>query len=116
MLTSSFSDAKLLAQGTVNLSISQPPLVKITNPGQLLGGIIGLILIISVVAAFIFLIWGGVQWIISGGDKAGVESAQHRIQAAILGLFIVFVAWAIFTIVGQFLGFSITNLVIPTPF
>lgn len=100
----------------VNLSISRPDIIKITAPGQLLGSIIGLILIVSVVVAFIFLVWGGLQWILSGGDKAGVESAQHRIQAAIIGLFIVFVAWAIFTIVGQFLGFNITNLSIPTPF
>lgn len=102
--------------GEVDLSISKPPIVKIINPSQLIGSIIALILIISVVIAFVFLIWGGVQWIMSGGDKSGVEAAQHRIQAAILGLFIVFVGWAIFTIVGQFLGFSITDLKITTPF
>jgi len=101
---------------TVDLSVSRPDIVKITKPDQLLGGLIALIFMVAVLASFIFLVWGGVQWIISGGDKAGVEAAQHRIQAALLGLFIVFVSWAIFTIVGQFLGFSIWNLKIATPF
>lgn len=100
----------------VDLSISKPPNLKIDNPGKLLGGTIGLILIIAALAAFIYLIWGGVEWITSGGDKAGVENAQHKIQAALLGLFIVFAAWAIMLVAGQFLGFDISNLKIPTPF
>lgn len=99
-----------------DISISKPPNLKIDNPGKLIGGTIGLILIISALAAFIFLIWGGVQWITSGGDKSGVESAQHKIQAALLGLFIVFAAWAIMLVAGQFLGFDLGNLKIPTPF
>ncbi|MBI5452347.1 hypothetical protein HY945_02705 [Candidatus Gottesmanbacteria bacterium] len=108
------SAAPVAAQ--VDISISKPPNLKIDNPGKLLGGVIGLILIISALAAFIFLIWGGVQWITSGGDKAGVEAAQHRIQAALLGLFIVFAAWAIMLVAGQFLGFDLSNLKFPTPF
>lgn len=104
------------AVNTVNFSISRPSIVQITDPSQLLGGLIGLVFMIAVLASFIFLVWGGVQWIISGGDKAGVEAAQHRIQAALLGLFIVFVSWAIFSIAGKFLGFDIGNISIPTPF
>ncbi len=100
----------------IDISVSKPPNLLIVDPGKLIGGAIGLILIVAALAAFIFLIWGGVQWIISGGDKAGVEAAQHRIQAALLGLFIVFAAWALMMIVGGFLGFSLTNLKIPTPF
>jgi hypothetical protein len=45
-----------------------------------------------------------------------VEGAQHKIQAALLGLFIVFAAWAIMLVAGQFLGFDLSNLKIPTPF
>lgn len=82
--------------------------------GTFIGRSIGAILVLAGIAAFLFLIWGGIQWIISGGDKAQVESAQHRIQAALLGLFIVFAAWAIMSVVGGFLGFSITNLAFPT--
>ena len=84
------------------------------NVGTLIGRTIGLVLAIAGIATFVFLVWGGIQWITSGGDKSAVEAAQHRIQAAILGLFIVFAAWAIMLLVGGFFGFSITNLIIPT--
>ena len=100
----------------VDISVSKPPNLRIDNPGKLIGGVIGLVLVVSALAAFIFLIWGGVQWITSGGDKAGVEGAQHKIQAALLGLFIVFAALAIMLVAGQFLGFDLSNLKIPTPF
>lgn len=100
----------------IDFSIPKPKNLKLDNPGKVMSGLIALILIISALAAFIYLIWGGFQWITSGGDKAGVEAAQHKIQAALLGLFIVFAAWAIMTIAGQFLGFDLGNLKIPTPF
>lgn len=91
----------------VVISVSPPPNLQILDLGKLLSGAVGLILVVAALAAFIFLIWGGIQWIISGGDKGKVETAQHRIQAALLGLFIVFAVWAIFLVVEQVLGISI---------
>ncbi|MBI4990869.1 hypothetical protein HZB96_02130 [Candidatus Gottesmanbacteria bacterium] len=114
-IVSLFMINPVLAQ-EVPIPISKPPILKPTDPGKLIGATIGLLLVVSTLASFIFLIWGGVQWITSGGDKAGVEAAQHRIQAALLGLFIVFSSWAIMTVFGQFLGVDISNLKIPTPF
>lgn len=95
--------------------ISQPSNLKITSFGRLLGAIIGAALAIATIAAFFFLLWGGIQWITSGGDKAGVEGAQHRIQAALLGLLLVFSIWALFTVVGSFLGLpDIFHFTIPS--
>lgn len=95
--------------------VSQPPNLKITNFGKLIGAAIGVALVLATLAAFFFLLWGGIQWITSGGDKAGVESAQHRIQAALLGLLIVFSIWALFTVVGNFLGLpNIFQFTIPS--
>lgn len=100
----------------VNITINQPSNLKIGDFGKLLSASIGAVLIISALAAFIYLIWGGIQWITSGGDKSATEAARNRIQAAILGLFIVFAAWAIMLVIGNFFGFSITDLSFPTPF
>ena len=99
----------------ITITIQKPSNVKITDFGKLIGSIVGVALTLATLAAFLFLIWGGIQWITSGGDKAGVESAQHRIQAALLGLLIVFATWALFTVVGSFLGINVFNLVIPSP-
>jgi hypothetical protein len=45
------------------------------------------------VAAFIFLLLGGIQWITSAGDKDAVEKARKRITIAMSGLVIVFSAY-----------------------
>ncbi|MBI2611602.1 hypothetical protein HYW54_02530 [Candidatus Gottesmanbacteria bacterium] len=55
--------------------------------------------------------------ITSGGDKAGIDAARNQIQAALLGLFIVFAAWAIMLIIQTFFGVTILgDIQIPTPF
>jgi len=88
----------------------------ITNVGQLISAVVGTLLVIAALLAFVFLILGGIQWITSGGDKAGMESARNKITHAIVGLIIVGAAWAIMTLVGNFLGISITKMDLPTPF
>jgi len=70
---------------------------------------------IATIAAFVYLLLGGFTWITSGGDKANVEAAQKRIQAAIIGLIIVFAAWALMIVIGRFLGIDPFNFVLPSP-
>src|SRR4051812_290541 len=40
-------------------------------------GIIVLLLVIATLLSLFFLIWGGIKWILSGGDKTGVEGARN---------------------------------------
>ena len=105
----------VFAQGEVSLVIPVPDMIKITDLGKFISAILASILVIATLAAFIFLIIGGLRWITSGGDKGSVEGAQKQIQAAIIGLFVVFAAWAIMLVVGKFLGIpDIFNLNFPT--
>ena len=62
------------------------------------------------------LVWGGIQWIMSGGDKAKTEEARNRITAALVGLAIVASAWAIMKLVEYFFGLNIQNPEIIQPF
>ncbi|MBI3385909.1 hypothetical protein HY031_02365, partial [Candidatus Gottesmanbacteria bacterium] len=59
-----------------------------------------------------------IKWITSGGDKAGMEEARNKITHAIVGLIIVGAAWAIMTLVQNFLGVTIIggSLQFPQPF
>jgi len=45
-----------------------------------------LALIAAVILSIIFLIWGGIKWITSGGDKTKVESARKTIIYSLIGL------------------------------
>jgi hypothetical protein len=47
------------------------------------------------IAFIIFLIWGGIEWLTAGGDKAKVETAQKMITNALIGLAVLVGSYAI---------------------
>lgn len=75
---------------------------------------IQLILVIAALIAFIFLIIGGIRWITAGGDKEKTAVAQKTLTSALVGLVIVFAAWAIMSLIEKFFGITIFQLQIPT--
>jgi hypothetical protein len=107
---------QVYAQATIN--IPQPSNIKINNIGTLLSAVVGILLILAGIMAFLFLILGGIQWITSGGDKAGMEAARNKITHAIVGLIIVGAAWAVMILVQNFLGVTIIGgtLTLPSAF
>lgn len=66
--------------------------------------------IIVTVTALIFLIWGGISWIMSQGDKSKVEGARKRITYAIIGLIVAFASFMIINTVGTFFGVKLLNI------
>ena len=67
---------------------------------------------ISALLVFSQLIWGGLEWITSGGDKGKVEGARNKITAAVIGLIIVASSFAILQLVLNFLGYQSINEVL----
>ena len=97
-----------------DLSIGKPEQFQIESLPKFISALIGLIFIVATILVFVFLVWGGIQWITSGGDKQATEAARNRITAALIGLAIVAVSWALMSIIGNFFGFNLTNLTLPT--
>lgn len=89
-------------------------LCSLNFTGGLVGKIITVAFIIATVIALAFLIYGGIRWITSGGDKTGVETARNTIVAALVGLVIVFLAYFLIRIIFTFFGLSFENFTIPT--
>lgn len=75
-----------------------------TDLGTVISRIIVILLVGAAVIALFFLIWGGIRWILSGGDKSKVEAARGTIIAAIVGLVIAFLAFFILSIIFQLFG------------
>ena len=69
--------------------------------------LIQLALVISAIVFFFMLVVGGIKWILSGGDKSQTEGARNQITAALVGLIIVFAAWAIVQLVQSFFNVNI---------
>lgn len=79
----------------------------IKNIGDLISAAIGAAFLISFLLVFVMLIWGGIQWITSGGDKDNTQKARDRITHALVGLAIIAGAWALMKLIEFFFGISI---------
>ncbi len=78
--------------------------------GNLVSSLISIVMVIAAVLFFFMLVIGGIRWITSGGDKGQTEGARNQITAALVGLVIVFSAWAIIKLIGTFFGVNLLNL------
>ncbi len=75
--------------------------------------IVGFFVILAVVIALLYLLYGGIKWITSRGEKDQVEAARNHIMAAIIGLVVVFLAIFILSIVLAAFGIKFDKLIIP---
>lgn len=71
--------------------------------------LIGLIYMLAAVIFVFILLWGAIEWLMSGGDKEKVGSAQKRLTNAIIGIIILGVTFAILDLIGIFTGFTFFN-------
>lgn len=71
-----------------------------TNPMQDLSNFISFGLRMVVLLAgglmLIFMLWGAIDWITSGGEKEKLTKAQNKITNAVIGIFALIVVFVIF--------------------
>ena len=85
-----------------------------SNAGGITGAIVQMILIIGILVSMLYLVWGGVRWAMSSGDRAKVAAARGHIVHALIGLVIAFSAFMIINFLLQFfLGTGFNGLSIP---
>ncbi len=108
--------ASILAQRDIDLKAIDPQFSNVSNitTQKVLVFAINGLLIAAALIAFFFLLIGGVQWILAGGGKEGTEKARKKITNALVGLAIVFSAYAIAFLVEAIFGISILHFTIPT--
>ncbi len=85
---------KLLAQAIPNVQIDTRGLPVIPF-GELLTFFIRGLFVIAGLAALFYGLLGGIAWITSGGGKDEVQAARDKIQAAIIGVFILILVLSI---------------------
>ena len=69
-----------------------------------------LFMVVCVFAAVFLLVWSGIEWIMSGGDKAKVDAAKKRLTFVLTGLIIVFGAFFIVSIIGALFRVNLFGL------
>lgn len=89
--------------GFVNVDISptEPSVRQLTgiSLANIVTATVGIMLGVAGILSFLYLLWGGIQWITAGGDKDALQKARKKITQALLGLAIVFSAYALVYIV-----------------
>ena len=89
-----------------NLKSQTQSFFAFQDVGVLISTLVDILIIIAALAALIYFILGGLQWITSGGDKAKIEQAQKQITNGLTGLIIVVAAYAVFVLIKNFLGLN----------
>lgn len=72
-------------------------------------GISAFLLVITVLSLF-FLIFGGIKWITSSGDKSKIDNARKTIIYAIVGLMLAFFSFFIISLLGNLFGVTLLVL------
>lgn len=82
---------------------------------NIVSGAISLVILVVALVFFFILIAGGLKWVMSEGDQKAVESARNQITNALIGLAIVFAAFAIMKLIGTVFGIDLLgSLQIPS--
>lgn len=93
-VASLFSPVVVLA-ATIDILPSELQPVSNTSLPGVISWIIRLIIIAGFILAFVFLVIGGIRWILAGGDKTKVEGARGQVIGALVGLVIIILAFVI---------------------
>lgn len=111
---------KLIAQaGTIG--IKAPPLG--INPGSLgsdyltiiIRNAVTIIFTIGAILLLFMLLWGGIDYLMSAGDKEKSSNARKKITSALIGFIVLTLTYLIIRVVGGIFGFDIINQPINIP-
>lgn len=75
----------------------------------LIPGLLKLLLLVAFILAFIYLLLGGISWIMSGGNKEALEGARRKVTYAVIGLIVVLLSFLILFTFGDLFGINLRN-------
>ncbi len=80
-----------------------------TDLGSFVSKSFSAVILVAGLATFMYLVYGGLSWIMAGGDKGKLEEARAKITNGVIGLAIVASAWAIYLLIDYFFGIGIAK-------
>jgi hypothetical protein len=110
-LTQALAVAPLMAQ-QIQIKPKGSEWDKIVNQvtiSSIISGAITLLLITVALVFFFILVLGGLKWVTSEGDEKKVGAARAQITNGLIGLAIVFAAFAILRLIDAIFGINILN-------
>lgn len=72
------------------------------------------LIIVGGLAFLLYFLWGGLNWIMAGGDKSKLEEAKGKITQGIIGLAILAASFVIVKFLEGAFGLDLLNITWPT--
>lgn len=90
---------------TVDLSVSDSgySVLELINKG------IAFVILLAGFLSIVFMLWGGIRFIVSGGKEDKVKSAMHSIRYALIGLVVTILSITIINLVGRIFNLQLVN-------
>jgi cytochrome bd-type quinol oxidase subunit 2 len=89
------------------------PMCNTGDPGKSFGDLfskgVNMFLIVGALIAIFYLMWAGINWIQSEGDKEKLAKARLKMTQAIIGLLILFSVWTIWVLIVTTFGIFKTD-------
>ena len=79
---------------------------QFTSLGQFITSIISLVMVAAALSSFAIFLWGGIMWIMAGGDQENLKEAKSRMVNAVVGMAITVSAYVLWRLVIRFFGLS----------
>ena len=83
---------------------------RISDIVIVIGNIIKLLAPMAAIAFFVMLLWGGFQFLTSGGDPKSVAAARTTLTIAIIGVILVVAVWLVLLLIQNITGVSVTTV------
>jgi len=81
---------------------------------ELIGNIVNLAFMVGGLILLIMIIVSGIQWMLAGGDKQAVASAQGRLTSAVIGFIILASTYAIVSLIAHVLNIEFLKQMVIT--
>lgn len=91
----------------------EKPKGAIAEFSPVITGGLKIILTVAALICLVYIIWGGIEWMTSGGEKTSVAAAKARLTAAFIGLMIILAAWAIVKLLEYLFNIEILEFTFP---
>lgn len=67
------------------------------------------VIVLGGLALLLYLVWGGLEWVMAGGDKTKVENARAKITQGVMGMAVLSATVAIAIFLSEVLQLDLLN-------
>lgn len=82
---------------------------ELSDLEPIVGKILGAVVPLAGILLFVMLVFGGYQYLSSGGNPEGVQKAKGTLTYAIIGIALFVIAWLALLLIQEFTGVRVTE-------